>query len=148
MKKNNKKNKETVVIYALFNEEYDDYENDWSELLSKDCDKEEEIKQYCEEKEYEVKEIFRNNRSDYLPYKLETFIEVIRKYQTIHCPDSYILKINKIIIYDIYDLCSNISEFNVIFEMANRDHIEIETIKQGMISRNSFNELEVFNNEK
>lgn len=148
MKKNDKKVKETVVIYALYNEDYDDYIYDCSDTLSIDCDREEELKEYCKEKEYEVKEIFRNNKSDYLPYKLKHFLEVIYKYQTIHCPNSYLFKISKIIIYDIYDLCSNISEFNVIFEMANRDHIKIETIKQGIISSNSFNELEVLNNEK
>lgn len=148
MKKNKEKDKEPVVIYALYNEDYDDYIYDCSDALSIDCDREEELKRYCKEKDYEVKEIFRNNKSDYLPYKLENFIKVIYKYQTIHCPNSYISMINKIIIYDIYDLCSNISEFNVIFEMANRDHIKIETIKQGIISSNYFKELEVSNNEK
>lgn len=147
MKKNIKKDKETVVIYALYNEEYYDI-YDCSDALSIDCDREEKLKKYCEEKEYEIKEIFRNNKSDYLPYKLKCFLEVIYKYQTIHFSDVCYVKINKIIIYDIYDVCSNINEFNVIFEMANRDHIKIETIKQGIISSNSFNELEVSNNEK
>ena len=83
MKKNIKKDKETVVIYALYNEEYYDI-YDCSDALSIDCDREEKLKKYCEEKEYEIKEIFRNNKSDYLPYKLKCFLEVIYKYQTIH----------------------------------------------------------------
>lgn len=148
MKKNNNESQKKVVIYALYNEEYDDYYNDYSDLLSEDIDKEREIKRYCEDNNYKIIDTFRSNKSDYIPYKFKHLLEIIYKYQTIHCPDSYIPKVDKVLIYDIYDLCSNANEFNVIFEMFDFDHIEIETIKQGKILKNSFKELEVKENEK
>lgn len=148
MKTNKKVKKDRVVIYALYNDMEHYYDgNDNSESLSIDCDKEEKIKCYCEEKQYEIKEIVRNSKSDYLPYKLKCILEVIYKYLTTHCPGSYYSKLDKIIIYDIFELCDNISEFNVIFDMTSKEHIEIETIKQGKIYRNSFTDMEVLENE-
>lgn len=148
MKKNRKTKGDRVVIYALYNDEKKYYDgSDNSEILSIDCDKEEELKKYCEEKQYEIKEIVRNSKSDYLPYKLKCILEVIYKYPTIHCPGSYYSKLDKIIIYDIFELCSNVSEFNVIFDMTSKEHIEIETIKQGKIYRNSFKDMAVLENE-
>lgn len=155
MKKAKKTNQERVIIYALYddNENYYD-ENDNSELLSLGCDREEELKKYCKEKQYEIKEIVRNAKSDYVPYKLKCILEVVYKYQALHCQncnsthkDSCYTKLEKIIIYDIYELCSNISEFNVIFDITNSEHIEIETIKQGKIHNNSFKGMEVIKNE-
>lgn len=148
MKKNNNESQKKVVIYALYNEEYDDYYNDYSDLLSEDIDKEREIKRYCEDNNYKIIETFRNNKSDYIPYKFKCLLDVIYKYQTIHYVGGSLTKISKVIFYDIYDLCSNISEFNVIFEMFDFDNIEIETIKQGKILKNSFKELEDKKNEK
>lgn len=43
MKKNNNESQKKVVIYALYNEEYDDYYNDYSDLLNEDIDKEREM---------------------------------------------------------------------------------------------------------
>ena len=143
MKKAKKTNQEREVIYAIYNDSENYYDgNDNSEFLSIDCDKEEELKKYCEEKQYEIKEIVRNSKSDYLPYKLKCVVDIIYRYST-----GYYSKLDKIIIYDMFELCSNISEFNVIFDMFSREHFEIETIKQGKIYRNSFKDLEVLKNE-
>ena len=148
MKTNKKTNGDRVVIYALYNDMENYYNgNDNSEFLSIDCDKEEELKKYCEEKQYEIEEIVRNSKSDYLPYKLKRLIEIIYKYPTTHCPGSYYSRLDKIIIYDIFELCSNVNEFNAIFDMTSREHIEIETIKQGKIYRNSFENMEVLESE-
>lgn len=148
MKKNNNESQKKVVIYALYNEEYDDYYNDYSDLLSEDIDKEREIKRYCEDNNYKIIDTFRNNKSDYIAYKFKCILKIINKYYTTHYVDGYDAKVDKILFYDIYDLCSNISEFNVIFEMFDFEHIEIETIKQGKILKNSFKELEAKENEK
>lgn len=138
-----KKHNPKVVIYALYNDNDKNYYEcieDYNKLLSRDCNREEELKKYCKEKQYEVKEIVRTSNGNYLPYKLKCFIELVYKYRTIYSSNPYLSKLNKVIVYDIYELCNNISEFNVIFEMASEENIEIETIKQGKINNNSFKE--------
>lgn len=135
---------QNVLIYALYSDDYYDCSN----LLSMDCEKEDLMKEYCSQEQYKIEEIVRNSKSDYMLYKLNCFLEVINKYKSIHSYNSCLIKLNKVIIYDLYELCYNIDEFNVIFSLLNDEHIELEAMKQGKISKKSFKESEAKKYEK
>lgn len=140
MKKN--KSKDRVLIYALYEE--DNYIDNYIELVNLCCDKENEMKKYCEDKEYKLIETIRCSNSDSMSSVFYDFLDIILiKYPTIHCPNDYITEIDKIIIYDLYDLGGNINQIKTLFELLEEHYIKLETIKQGEITKEYFRKLEV-----
>lgn len=130
--------KERILIYALYDEEVLDL--NYNELMNLSCDREEELKRYCEIANYEIINIERERKSSLLTYSFRCFLECLYQNSTKHAFGYCYPRIDRIILYDVFDLCRNQKQIKVLCEMLNDEGIVLETIKQGV--------LEAFNDEK
>ncbi|MCI8778289.1 MAG: hypothetical protein HFI87_03995 [Bacilli bacterium] len=120
--------KEKVLIYALYDEQI--YDIDYNELMNLSSDREEELKSYCETANYEIINITRELKSSLLTYNFERFLESLYNYSTKYAFGYDYPKINRVILYDIFDLCRNKNQIKALREILDDEGIVLETIKQ------------------
>lgn len=130
--------REKVLIYALYDEQVCDA--NYNELMNLSCDREEELKLYCETANYEIINIARERKSSLLTYNLRYFLDNLYNTSTKYIFDFNYPKMDRIILYDVFDLCRNENQITVLCEILNDEGIVLETIKQG--------NLEVIKDEK
>lgn len=121
-------NKEKVILFTI----YDEGNIDDSYL------KEENLKKYCEDKDYEVIKIFRVGAS----YITQSFSEVVYKFLKMTYEyrklDFELFGPNfaKIVCYDLEEFCSRSEEIITLATIVKDNDIKLETIMQGIIGKN------------
>lgn len=114
--------KERVLIYALYDEEEIDY----------CCEKEVMLKKYCDDKQYKVIEIYRESKV----WKYSSVIYDLLQMVRLHKSTRESEKFDKIIAYDINEMCSGNDEIVAVGTILSNAGIPFETIKQGKIGEN------------
>lgn len=120
--------KEKVLIYVLYDEQVCD--TNYNELMNLSSDREEELKSYCETANYKVVNIAREQKSSLLTYNFERFLENLYSNSTKYAFGYDYPKIDKVILYDIFDLCRNKNQIKVLCEILDDEGIVLETIKK------------------
>ena len=106
--------KEKVIVYALYDEEELDYS----------YEKEEKLKEYCKDKNYEIIKLVRQPKPYHYLHTIENIIDLVK----------YNDKFDKVVFYALNELCISNNHIITLGTIAEELEINIETIDSGIIS--------------